>query len=153
VADMTELTCTGCGYTSVCSAATMLVWLRQVKMVRRDVGPEPELIEELFRAAAPKFKCPECGMIGLLVRTAPAENDEDWGLARACQECGRPIARERLEIFPDARLCVTCQAGEDRGETTGPAEYCPRCGNLMMVRQTRGAGITRYALACPKCRG
>ena len=119
----------------------------------REAGISVELIEELFRAAARKFTCPECGTTGLIVRAAAREDDEDWGMARACDECGRPIARERLEIFPDTRLCVACEGSEDRGELTGPAEYCPRCGNLMTVRPTRTAGITRYKLACSKCRG
>jgi len=150
---LTELACPGCRYTNVCSPLAMLEWLRRAKMVRRDVQPDVELIEELFRAAARKFTCPECGTTGLIVRAAAREDDEDWGMARACDECGRPIARERLEIFPDTRLCVACEGSEDRGELTGPAEYCPRCGNLMTVRPTRTAGITRYKLACSKCRG
>jgi DNA-directed RNA polymerase subunit M/transcription elongation factor TFIIS len=130
----------------------MLDWLRQIKMVRHGAEPELDLLVELFRAALPKFTCPRCGATGLVVRPVAEENDEDWGMARACEECGRPIANERLEIFPDARLCVTCQASADQGGSTGPGEYCPRCGNLMAVRQTRTAGITRYMLACPKCR-
>jgi ssDNA-binding Zn-finger/Zn-ribbon topoisomerase 1 len=131
----------------------MLDWLRQAKMLRRDVQPEPELLGELLRAAVPKLACPRCGATRLAIRPIAEENDEDWGMARVCEECGRPIARERLEVFPDARLCVTCQATADRGGLAGPQEYCPRCGNLMTVRQTRAAGITRYTLACPKCRG
>jgi len=57
-----------------------------------------------------------------------------------------------LEVFPHTRTCVTCQSREDLGKSTGPAEYCPRCGNLMVVRQTRGAGLTRYVSTCPSCR-
>ena len=30
-----------------------------------------------------------------------------------CQECGKPIARERLEAVPHARLCITCKASEE----------------------------------------
>jgi len=30
-----------------------------------------------------------------------------------CQECGKPIARERLEAVPHARLCITCKADEE----------------------------------------
>jgi DNA-directed RNA polymerase subunit M/transcription elongation factor TFIIS len=152
MSDLAELACPRCAFASVCGPSSMLDWLRQVKMVRRDVQPEPELLGELFRSAAAKFTCPECGMLGLVVRPAPEENDEEWGMARACEDCGRPVARQRLEVFPDAKLCVECQARSDRGETTGAKEYCPRCGNLMVVRKTRGPGVTRYVLACPKCR-
>lgn len=30
-----------------------------------------------------------------------------------CQECGRPISRERLEAVPHARLCITCKSLEE----------------------------------------
>ena len=130
----------------------MLGWLRQVKMVRRDTEPEPELIGELFRAAAGKFVCPECGTLGLAVTSVPEESDEDWGMPRTCETCGKPIARERLDVFPATRLCVQCQGSEDRGETPDAPEFCPRCGNLMTLGQSRSAGITRYVMTCPQCR-
>lgn len=31
-----------------------------------------------------------------------------------CENCGRPIAPERLEVLPSARLCIECRAREDR---------------------------------------
>ena len=31
----------------------------------------------------------------------------EYGL---CEECGKKISRERLLAFPQARLCITCQA-------------------------------------------
>ncbi|MDO8506030.1 MAG: TraR/DksA C4-type zinc finger protein [Candidatus Limnocylindria bacterium] len=31
-----------------------------------------------------------------------------------CVECGRPIARERLEARPQAARCITCQRRADR---------------------------------------
>lgn len=31
-----------------------------------------------------------------------------------CENCGRPIAPERLEVLPWARLCIDCKAREDR---------------------------------------
>jgi predicted RNA-binding Zn-ribbon protein involved in translation (DUF1610 family) len=130
----------------------MIDWLRKVRMVRRDVAPDPELIGELFRASAGKFKCPQCGAIGLTVEPlSDDKDDEAWGMGRSCEVCQRPIARERLSAVPDARLCVECQARADRGASDAPAEYCPRCGSAMIVRPTRGAGITRYTLVCPSC--
>lgn len=30
-----------------------------------------------------------------------------------CQECGKPISRERLEAVPHARLCINCKANEE----------------------------------------
>lgn len=150
---LAELACPQCRWSSICGPAAMLDWLRSVRMARRDAAPEEDLIGELFRAAAAKFTCPKCAHVGLVVRPAPEDNnDEDWGMARACQACGRPIARERLEAFPDATVCVACQTQAERGEDTGQAEYCPRCGNVMRLRQTRTSGVTRYVSACPQCR-
>jgi predicted RNA-binding Zn-ribbon protein involved in translation (DUF1610 family) len=54
-------------------------------------------------------------------------------------------------VFPNADLCVACQAKSDRGEASDAPEYCPRCGNLMTLRQVR-RGLTRYVMACPSCR-
>jgi predicted RNA-binding Zn-ribbon protein involved in translation (DUF1610 family) len=147
-----ELSCPQCRWSNPCGPAAMLGWLRDVKMVRRDTAPDEDLLGELFRSSAPKYTCPQCGRVGLVARDVPAENDEDWGMARACQACRRPIPSGRLEAFPDARLCVACQAQVERGEDTGPAEYCPRCGNIMRLKQTRSSGVTRYVLACPQCR-
>jgi RNA polymerase-binding transcription factor DksA len=31
-----------------------------------------------------------------------------------CEACGRPIPPERLEILPEARLCVDCQRKQER---------------------------------------
>src|SRR5260221_13729351 len=114
--EFAQLSCAKCHYESVCSPAAMLGWLRQVNMVRRDTEPEPELIGELFRVAASKFVFPACKTVGLAVSQGPEESDEDWGMARTCDTCGKPIARERLEVFPSTRLCVPCQGSEGRGE-------------------------------------
>ncbi len=130
----------------------MIDWLRRVRMVRRDAQPEPELIGELFRSAASKFACPQCGAMGLVVRPASAEDDEAWGMARRCDDCGQPIARERLEALPAARLCAACQTCADCGQSSETADYCPKCGNAMVLRPTRRAGVTRYEVACPTCR-
>ena len=33
-----------------------------------------------------------------------------------CQECGDPIAFERLDALPHARLCIRCKAKEEDGD-------------------------------------
>jgi predicted RNA-binding Zn-ribbon protein involved in translation (DUF1610 family) len=129
----------------------MVDWLRRVKMARHGVAPEPELLGELFRAAAARFVCPKCASVGLSVGAADAGDDEAWGMARKCEACGQPIARERLQFLPDARLCMECQRKADAGEPLSPPEYCPRCGSVMTLRQSR-RGLTRYVMACSKCK-
>lgn len=150
--EFVELACSHCNWTNQCGPGAMLRWLRDVRQVRRDAEPEPELLGELFRIAAPKYTCPKCAAVGLVVREVPEEDDEAWCMARPCESCRKPIPAERLEVFPNTRLCTACQAKSDRGELTGPAEYCPRCGSVMALRQSGGAGVTRYVMSCPSCR-
>jgi hypothetical protein len=151
LAEFAQLTCAHCRWQSICGPVQMLDWLRSVRMVRRDAQPEAELLGELFRAAGRRLVCPHCRTVGLTVAEAELENDEDWQMARACERCRRPIPFERLEVFPDTRLCVDCQAKADRGEPEGSDEYCPRCGSVMTLRQSR-RGVTRYEMVCPQCR-
>ncbi|MFQ5708664.1 MAG: TraR/DksA family transcriptional regulator [bacterium] len=33
-----------------------------------------------------------------------------------CQECEKPISKERLEAVPHARLCITCKSKEEKGQ-------------------------------------
>lgn len=45
-----------------------------------------------------------------------------------CERCGKPIPPERLEVKPDATLCVTCQAEVERLQRRGVTTYRPRWG-------------------------
>lgn len=38
----------------------------------------------------------------------------DEGTYGRCEECGKPIAKPRLQAFPSATLCVTCKQREER---------------------------------------
>ncbi len=151
MSDRSTLSCPSCQHTEVCGPTAMLDWLRRARAIRLDVEHEPELVAELFRATAAKFRCRQCGATGLVAQPAEPEDDETWGMARKCAACGRPIPPERLEALPTTTLCVACQSQDDRGQAADAPEYCPRCGNVMVVRQSRTPGVTRYVVACPKC--
>ena len=69
---------------------------------------------------------------------------------RTCQGCGQPIAAERLEVFPDATHCTACAAAGIQGGDD-EREFCPRCGGLMVTRQSTAGGITRYVMSCSDC--
>jgi hypothetical protein len=145
-----DLYCTACDWRTRCGPAAMIERLREARMLRAGVEADPELLGELFRSAAPRCQCPQCGHSGLA--TAPASDDEfDWPEARRCSDCGAMIPSERLEVFPDTRLCVKCQSGDEHGHTPDAAEYCPRCGTVMRLTTTT-RGITRHVMTCPKCR-
>ena len=121
--------------------------------MRRGSDPALDLLTELFRSSSAKFACPKCGHAGLIVQDVPdEEDDEAWGMARACEVCKAPIPKERLEALPDTRTCVRCQQQSDRGEGPRDEQYCPRCGAIMTIRLARGPGITRYTQVCPSCR-
>lgn len=42
----------------------------------------------------------------LIQKISSETKDEDFG---TCEECGNPISPQRLQIVPDANLCVDCQ--------------------------------------------
>jgi transposase-like protein len=130
----------------------MAEWLVRQRLVKYTSELENDLLPELFRALTGKLSCPLCGHMGIIAQPSEPISDEAWGEARKCELCGVPISLERLDVLPDARLCVACQGHEDRGEAIGPKEYCPRCGSIMTMVLSRGAGVARYLMTCPSCR-
>jgi len=148
-----ELHCRACDASRLCNQDGAIERLRALGMLRRQRAPASDELLELLRSVAGRLRCTECECIGLAVRRA--EDDFDWREAPNCAGCGRPIPAERLEALPGAKLCATCQQDDERGAVAAPEQYCPRCGAPMVPRQSRGAGITRYVLACsavPPCR-
>jgi predicted RNA-binding Zn-ribbon protein involved in translation (DUF1610 family) len=129
----------------------MTEWLLRHRLVKPTADLETGVLVELFRVSAGKFSCPQCGGAGLIAKPSEPLDDEAWGETRKCESCGAPIPPERLEVFPGTRLCVACQNRDERGELSGPAEYCPRCGSIMELSQSRGSGITRYIMTCRAC--
>ena len=144
------LTCPQCSWTTSCSDLDIIAWLQRHGRLRRAEQPEADLAGEMFRVTADRFTCPECGAVGLTVG-GPLDDASDWEVGRACEVCRQPIAPERLEVFPDTRVCATCKDAEETGQATEVPDYCPRCGAIMQLRPSRGAGISRYQMVCPEC--
>lgn len=144
-----ELSCPSCSRVERCDESQMLARLQQAGALRRMREPEPDLVLELFRGSVDRFACAECGRVGLAVAEASDDWDE-WSDARSCESCGRPISRERLEVFSDAKLCAACQQNDETGPVDD-VEYCPRCGGVMTTRLV-SRGTSRYVMACPSCR-
>lgn len=79
--------------------------------------------------------------------------------SRACETCGSEIPPERLELYPDATLCVACKDAEERKPpVTGPGSpvdaTCPLCGHKLVWRKARDPDIRGYFLGCstyPAC--
>jgi hypothetical protein len=149
-----DLRCGVCSWAQECAEPDIVRWLSTIGMLKRDPQAEPAVLRELILAAAGRLTCPDCNQIGLIAGDTP-EHDALWPTARRCAICGQPIPPERLEIFPQATTCVACQRADEQGRAPAPVEYCPKCGAPLVIRQTRGHGITRYTRACsgtPPCR-
>ena len=146
--------CPACSHTEETPQDALYQRLRGVGLLRRVKAEEAKDIDYLLQLASSakdKLTCPGCGADSYLPELA-AEDESGWGEQRKCAQCKAVIAPERLEVFPDTTICPACQTKAEKGET-GQAEYCPRCGTPMQVRQRRGRGIAAYELACPSCGG
>jgi len=149
-----QLSCPQCRWRALCNQAEVEHRLRGLGLLRRD--PPGELVAELLTANIARLSCDACGNTGIVL--GQPEEDEAWGdwqQAVVCEVCKKPIPPERVEVFPDAKRCVDCQSVADRGEDTEEPEFCPKCGSLVELRVSRGAGITRYKRFCtgsPACR-
>lgn len=151
-----EFRCLACGQTETGGVEQAIRVLERTGLARRHRPPETDLIPELLKAAAPRLACEACQAVGFSITAAAELPDEEWQPAVLCQQCRQPIPAERIEALPDTTLCVRCQSADETNTAPSEPEYCPKCGNLLVWRQSRGSGITRYQLLCstyPKCRG
>ena len=81
--------------------------LREALKIEVDVDAEegdPDLIEREKNVALVSQ------LEGRLARVQAALRSIDKGRYGICERCGKEIPTERLEVRPDATLCVTCQA-------------------------------------------
>ena len=146
--------CPACSHAEETPQDALYQRLRGAGLLRRVEAEEVKDVEYLLQLAGSvkeKLTCPSCGASNYLPQPATDEG-ADWGDGRKCAGCLVLISPERLEVFPEATLCPACQQKAERGDT-GQAEYCPRCGTPLQVRQRRGRGIAAYELACPSCGG
>jgi hypothetical protein len=147
-----ELFCRSCKARTPFGLIEMDRMLRGLRLPRPDAQPDPDIVVELIKVAQPRLTCPYCGHQGLSLESTAGDSDENWGMARTCESCGKAIPAERIEVFPDTKLCMRCQSGEERGQSRDAPEYCPHCGTPMQLRQSTRPGITRYEMNCPSCR-
>lgn len=152
---MLDLHCPVCDWREVCGREELQAHLLRVGMLKRSAVPEEDVLLELIKAAKERLTCPECGQRGLDLEP-PAEEQVDWEPTVYCEVCGDLIPRERLEAFPNARVCAECQARKEAGAPAKDRKFCPRCGQPMEYRKvTQEDGRPRFILACksyPDCR-
>ncbi len=144
-----ELTCAACGAKQRCGPTQMMQRLSEIGMMKRNADPDLDLLQELLRSAAGRLICHACQGVGLTV--TQISDDDQWDDVRQCERCRQPIPPERLEVFPDATRCATCQTSTEDGSDQ-EREFCEQCGSVMTIRTRRTAGPAAYEMKCPNCR-
>ncbi len=145
------LHCPSCDKVEFCNAERLVVRLRSHNMLRRNAEPDEGLLRILVAESSKNFECSECGRCPLEVSAEDPFDDGAWGDPVKCQICGETIPKERIEIFPKTRLCTKCQVSDEKGEIEEEPDYCPRCGDIMRMKQRTTGGIAGYRLVCPAC--
>jgi len=145
----TELTCAACAAKQRCGPTQLMQRLSEIGMMKRSSDPDLDLLQELIRSAAGRLICHACQGVGLIV--TPVSDDDQWDDVRHCDGCRKPIPPERLEVFPDATRCATCQTSAEDGSDLERA-FCEHCGSVMTLRVRRSAGPAAYEMKCPNCR-
>jgi hypothetical protein len=149
-----EIRCANCRFATMFDAAAVAGWLQAAGRLHRHSEATTGELRELALALAPQIPCTGCGELRLAAAVVGDDSD-DWPMARRCEDCGQLISPERVEVFPDTRVCTSCQSRDEQGCSPDAPEYCPHCGSPMVVRQSRGSGIRRYVMECsgnPPCR-
>lgn len=145
-----ELQCPHCGVSERLDELAVVHRLQAAGMLRREKEPDWELAEQLLRSRANDLSCSDCGVTGLNVLIVDRTDVDEWGDDRNCERCGKVIPTERLEVFPDSRLCSACQQKSEQGDSGEEAEFCSHCGAVLKLRQSQ-RGLARYVMVCPDC--
>ena len=149
VSPSVRVSCSRCGTSRV---APLPAILRELGMLRRNREIDVEMMWQLLQGAQTRLTCDQCSSVGLRCeQVADDEEKWDWPSVPECRICRGPIPPERLELFPDAKHCATCQQTLERKAESSDREFCPRCGTVLAVRASRSAGISRYEMSCSSC--
>lgn len=145
--------CRDCGWTARYNFEALRELLHSLGMLRRNPDAGAAEMVELAASAAPRMRCPDCSSVGSIGVQPVAEDEDSWQDSVACEICGQPIPAERIEVFPDTTMCVACQRAQESSAEVEHA-YCKRCGGPMMLKPSKGPGITRNVMVCadPDCR-
>jgi RNA polymerase-binding transcription factor DksA len=145
-----ELLCPHCGTREQLDEQTLLTRLQSEGMLRREKEPSWDLAVQLLRSRVDEFSCRDCYANGLRIEDRDHSRADDWDDVRRCERCSEPIPSERLEVFPDSKLCSACQRKSEQGDSGEAAEFCSHCGAILTLQQSR-RGLVHYVMRCPEC--
>lgn len=149
--ELFALICRDCDYRQEYTPEQVVSLMRPFGLFRRsdpkDLGSSSAVLG-IARGGLSKMACPGCKEHSLHLTRVEEPAEEEWEVSRPCTDCGKPIESERLEALPNSQTCMACS----RKSQAVMDEYCPRCGDRMVVRGGRSPGISRYALYCNTCR-
>lgn len=147
-----------CGWHATLDRPGQLRLLQRQGHARKMHAPEPKQFDELFEALRSVLRCPECAggtlqVAAVQIKIAEEEDDELWGGPRRCNQCRRPISRERLDALSETQLCIACATAEGCATRceTHLEDYCERCGSLL-TWSTQRSSIQTHKLICTACR-
>jgi Prokaryotic dksA/traR C4-type zinc finger len=150
-----EFRCQHCSQIRSYTAEQIEEELRSLRFLRRSDHPEPDTLLELAHASIAQGLWPACEACGekklAVPRLESIAPDSEWNDSIPCENCGAEIPSERLELFPDSRICMRCQKKLEKGEVPGDIDYCPHCGDILQLRLS-ARGATSYKRYCPACK-
>ncbi len=142
-----QVHCPACGWQGIWGPAQLLDGLHEIQILRREKQPDEALVVQLAKNAADRLLCRHCHHSGLQIT---AWNDDfDDSIRRVCEICREVIPVERLEVFPMATRCAACQ--DKPTQPRDEEDFCPRCGEVLQLRLSNAAHVSRYRITCPAC--
>lgn len=145
--------CPHCGRRSVAGASDRLRLLQSAGHLKRMKDPASPLIPELLKTFLPTIACSQCNKVGLRIVAHKEDFDDTWfGVQPKCESCKSEISKERLEIFPNAKLCVKCQGKTESNpaDSNQTEDSCPKCGQWLVTSRRRSS-VQAFAVHCPGC--
>lgn len=89
--------------------------LQDIQGGERDIGDEGSDRDEPIIVPWESSPGREASLENQIASLTAALQRLDEGRYGICESCGRPIARERLDVLPDARLCIQCAREAEAG--------------------------------------
>ena len=147
---LVSLACPACEFRETRTFADVVECLRQNGRLRREAKPIWDFGVPLWNLETAASLCPECGESTLVLEPFVNQGDWDDGVVR-CEACRQVISEERLEIFPETKVCSTCKsASEHSAPEVSDEGFCPNCGNYLETILS-STHLARYRQRCQKC--